>query len=163
MADKKINKTNAARLLDQLKIQYELIPYEVDEEHLGAEHTAEVLGEPIERIFKTLVLRGDRNGIFVCVVPGADEVDLKLAAKVSGNKSCALVPMKEILGLTGYIRGGCSPLGMKKNYPTYIHSTAPDYEFIYVSAGVRGLQIKIDPKALIDCCAMTVAELVVNG
>ena len=96
-------------------------------------------------------------------MPGADEVDLKLAAKVSGNKSCALVPMKEILGLTGYIRGGCSPLGMKKNYPTYIHSTAPDYEFIYVSAGVRGLQIKIDPKELIGCCSMTVAELVLKA
>lgn len=159
----KIQKTNAARLLDNKKIKYELVPYVVDESDLSAIHVAAQLNEPIDLVFKTLVLRGDRNGIFVCVVPGADEVDLKLAAKVSGNKSCALVPMKEILGLTGYIRGGCSPLGMKKNYPTYIHSTAPDYEFIYVSAGVRGLQIKIDPKALIDCCSMTVAALVVNG
>ena len=83
MAEKKINKTNAARLLDQLKIAYELIPYEVDEEHLGAEHTAQVLGEPIERIFKTLVLRGDRTGLFVCVIPGAEEVDLKKAARVT--------------------------------------------------------------------------------
>ena len=159
----KIQKTNAARLLDSKKIKYELVPYVVDESDLSAIHVAAQLNEPIELVFKTLVLRGDRNGIFVCVVPGADEVDLKLAAKVSGNKSCALVPMKEILGLTGYIRGGCSPLGMKKNYPTYIHSTAPDYEFIYVSAGVRGLQIKIDPKDLIACCSMTVSELVMQA
>lgn len=158
----KIQKTNAARLLDSKKIKYELVPYEVDESDLSAIHVAAQLNEPIELVFKTLVLRGDKSGIFVCVVPGAEEVDLKLAAKVSGNKNCALVPMKEILGLTGYIRGGCSPLGMKKNYPTFIHTTATNYEFIYVSAGVRGLQIKIDPKDLISCCDITSADLILT-
>lgn len=158
----KIQKTNAARLLDSKKIKYELVPYEVDESDLSAIHVAAQLNEPIELVFKTLVLRGDKNGIFVCVVPGAEEVDLKLAAKVSGNKNCALVPMKEILGLTGYIRGGCSPLGMKKNYPTFIHTTATNYEFIYVSAGVRGLQIKIDPKDLISYCDITSADLILT-
>ena len=157
-----IQKTNAARLLDSKKIKYELVPYEVDESDLSAIHVAAQLNEPIELVFKTLVLRGDKNGIFVCVVPGAEEVDLKLAAKVSGNKNCALVPMKEILGLTGYIRGGCSPLGMKKYYPTFIHTTATNYEFIYVSAGVRGLQIKIDPKDLISYCDITSADLILT-
>lgn len=147
-------------MLDSKKIKYELIPYVVDESDLSAIHVAAQLNEPIELVFKTLVLRGDKTGVFVCVIPGAEEVDLKLAAKVSGNKNCALVPMKEILGLTGYIRGGCSPLGMKKNYPTLIHTTAPDYDYIYVSAGVRGLQIKINPKELVACCNMTVADLI---
>lgn len=156
----KIQKTNAARLLDSKKIAYELVPYQVDESDLSAVHVAEQLNEPIEQVFKTLVLRGDKSGFFVCVIPGADELNLKFAAKVSGNKSCDLIPMKDILGVTGYIRGGCSPLGMKKKFPTFIHNTAPRYPFIYVSGGVRGLQIKISPQKLIDCCEMTVCELV---
>ncbi len=156
----KIQKTNAARLLDSKKIAYELVPYQVDESDLSAVHVAEQLNEPIEQVFKTLVLRGDKSGFFVCVIPGADELNLKFAAKVSGNKSCDLIPMKDILGVTGYIRGGCSPLGMKKKFPTFIHNTAPLYPFIYVSGGVRGLQIKISPQKLIDCCEMTVCELV---
>lgn len=156
----KIQKTNAARLLDSKKIAYELVPYQVDESDLSAVHVAEQLNEPIEQVFKTLVLRGDKSGFFVCVIPGADELNLKFAAKVSGNKSCDLIPMKNILGVTGYIRGGCSPLGMKKKFPTFIHNTAPLYPFIYVSGGVRGLQIKISPQKLIDCCEMTVCELV---
>jgi Cys-tRNA(Pro)/Cys-tRNA(Cys) deacylase len=123
----KIQKTNAARLLDQQKIKYELIPYQVDESDLSAVHIAEQLNEPIECVFKTLVLRGDKSGYFVCVIPGDKEVDLKKAAKASGNKSCAMIPMKELLPVTGYIRGGCSPLGMKKRFPTYIHETAIDY------------------------------------
>ena len=110
----KINKTNAARLLDKAKIKYELVPYVVDEEDLSATHIADQLSEPIEQVFKTLVLKGDKSGHFVCVIPGDQEVDLKKAAKVSGNKSCDLIPMKELLPLTGYIRGGCSPVGMKK-------------------------------------------------
>lgn len=156
----KIQKTNAARLLDSKKIAYELVPYQVDESDLSAVHVAEQLSEPIEQVFKTLVLRGDKSGFFVCVIPGADELNLKFAAKVSGNKSCDLIPMKDILGVTGYIRGGCSPLGMKKKFPTFIHNTAPLYPFIYVSGGVRGLQIKIEPQKLIYCCEMTVCELV---
>lgn len=145
----KLNKTNVARLLDHAKVSYELIPYEVDENDLSAVHVAASLGEDIECVFKTLVLHGDKSGYFVCVVPGEHEVDLKVAAKASGNKKCDLIPMKELLPLTGYIRGGCSPIGMKKHFPTYIHSTCMDYPFIYVSAGQRGLQIKLAPADLV--------------
>ena len=145
----KINKTNAARLLDKAKIAYELIPYEVDENDLSAIHVADSLGENIEQVFKTLVLHGDKNGHFVCVIPGEHEVDLKLAAKASGNKKCDLIPMKELLPLTGYIRGGCTPIGMKKPFPTYIHESSLNNPYIYISAGQRGLQLKLDPNDLI--------------
>ena len=145
----KINKTNAARLLDKAKIAYELIPYEVDENDLSAIHVADSLGENIEQVFKTRVLHGDKNGHFVCVIPGEHEVDLKLAAKASGNKKCDLIPMKELLPLTGYIRGGCTPIGMKKPFPTYIHESCLNYPYIYISAGQRGLQLKLDPNDLI--------------
>ena len=146
----KINKTNAARLLDKAKISYELIPYEVDENDLSAVHVAASLGENLDQVFKTLVLHGDKTGYFVCVIPGDKEVNLKLAAKVSGNKSCDMIPMKELLSVTGYIRGACSPVGMKKHFSTYIHETCLEFPYIYVSAGQRGLQIKIDPKELIN-------------
>lgn len=155
----KTNKTNAARLLDRAKIPYELVPYEVDENNLAATHVAEQLGENIEQVFKTLVLRGDKHGIFVCVIPGDKEVDLKKAAKISGNKSAEMIAMKELLPTTGYIRGGCSPIGMKKHFPTYIHTTALDFDFIYVSAGVRGIQIKIAPQSLISFVAATIGEI----
>lgn len=145
----KINKTNAARLLDKAKISYELIPYEVDESDLSAVHVAANLGENIDQVFKTLVLHGDKTGHFVCVIPGDKEVNLKLAAKASGNKNCELIPMKELLPTTGYIRGACSPIGMKKRLSTYIHETCLGFSTIYVSAGQRGLQIKIAPKDLI--------------
>ena len=158
----KINKTNAARLLDQQKIAYELIPYEVDEEHLGAEHTAEVLGEPIERIFKTLVLRGDKTGLFVCVIPGAEEVDLKKAAKVTGNKKVEMIHVKELLPLTGYIRGGCSPIGMKKALPTWFHESIMNYDHVFCSAGVRGLQFRLAPQDLVRAARGTVADLIVQ-
>lgn len=157
---KKIEKTNAARLLDRAKITYELIPYTVDEDNLAATHVAEELGEDIATVFKTLVLRGDRAGLFVCVIPGDKEVDLKAAARVSGNKKADLIPMKELLPTTGYIRGGCSPIGMKRPLPTFIHSACLDYERIYISAGVRGLQIAIAPSDLVDYVGATVAELV---
>ena len=155
----KINKTNAARLLDKAKIAYELIPYEVDENDLSAIHVADSLGENIEQVFKTLVLHGDKNGYFVCVIPGEHEVDLKLAAKASGNKKCDLIPMKELLPLTGYIRGGCTPIGMKKPFPTYIHESCLNYPYIYISAGQRGLQLKLNPNDLIkevhaEVCAL---------
>ena len=149
MAKQKINKTNVARLLDKAKVQYELIPYEVDENDLSAIHVAASLGEDIDRVFKTIVLHGDKSGYFVCVIPGEHEIDLKLAAKVSGNKKCELLPLKELLPTTGYIRGGCSPIGMKKHFPTYIHVSAAQYDYIYVSAGQRGLQVKIDPQDLL--------------
>lgn len=144
-----IVKTNAARLLEAAGVAFELIPYEVDETNLAADHVAEQLGEPIERVFKTLVLRGDRNGLFVCVMPGDMEVDLKVAARISGNKSAAMIHMKELLPETGYIRGGCSPIGMKRPLPTFIYESALLYDHIYISAGVRGLQFKLDPNDLI--------------
>ena len=147
---KKINKTNAARLLDKTNIAYELIPYEVDESDLSAIHVAASLGEDINCVFKTLILKGDKQGYFVCVIPGDKEVDLKLAAKASGNKKCDLIPMKELLPLTGYIRGGCSPIGMKKPFPTYIHETCLHFPYIYISAGQRGLQLKLSPADLIN-------------
>ena len=159
MSHAKIEKTNAARLLDKAKIKYELIPYIVDEKHLAATHVAEQLNEPIESVFKTLVLKGDKSGYFVCVVPGNHEVDLKAAAKASGNKKVALIPMKELLPTTGYIRGGCSPIGMKKRFPTLIHSSIMEHETIYISAGVRGIQIQIAPQDLIDYVGATVTEI----
>ena len=156
---KKIEKTNAARLLDRAKIAYELVPYQVDENNLAATHVAESLGEPIERVYKTLVLSGDRNGYFVCVVQGDKEVNLKAAAKVSGNKSAEMIPMKELLPTTGYIRGGCTPIGMKKRFPTFIDSTALQYDHIFISAGVKGLQLKINPTELIAYIEAQVADI----
>lgn len=159
MATKNIKKTNVARLMDKAGVHYELIPYEVDESDLSATHVAASLGEDIRCVFKTLMLHGDKSGYFVCVIPGEQEVDLKLAAKASGNKKCDLIPMKELLPLTGYIRGGCSPIGMKKPFPTYIHSTCLDFPYIYISAGQRGLQMKLAPADLIreakaEVCAL---------
>ncbi|MDH6354645.1 Cys-tRNA(Pro)/Cys-tRNA(Cys) deacylase [Dysgonomonas sp. PH5-45] len=146
----KTGKTNAARLLDKAKVGYELIPYLVDESDLSAVHVAAQLNEPIRQVFKTLVLKGDKTGFFVCIIPGAEELDLKLAAKASGNKSCDMIPMKDLLAVTGYIRGACSPIGMKKHFPTYIHESCSDYSFVYVSAGQRGLQIKINTTDLLS-------------
>lgn len=156
----KIQKTNAARLLDRAKIAYELIPYEVDENNLAAPHVAESLGEPIEQVFKTIVLTAGPHDFIVCVVPGDAEIDLKKAAKASGHKKVELLPLKELTPLTGYIRGGCSPVGMKKPFPTFFHSSAMDFPYIYVSAGQRGLQFKIAPGALIGYVGASVAELV---
>ena len=161
MPKEKINKTNACRILDQKKIAYELIPYEVDENDLGAQHIADQLGEDIDQVFKTLVLKGDKIGYFVCVIPGNDELDLTKTAIASGNKSCDLLPMKELLPLTGYIRGGCSPVGMKKQFPTFIHETCELFDYIYVSAGVRGLQFKLNPLDLIQVVGMKIADLTI--
>lgn len=156
---KKIEKTNAARLLDKAKISYELIPYEFDENDLAAQHVAESLGQDIAMVFKTLVLHGDKTGHIVCVVPGDMEVDLKALAKVSGNKKVEMIAMKDLLSVTGYIRGGCSPVGMKKRFPSFFHSTALQFDHIYVSAGVRGVQLKISPAELIDFTGGTVADV----
>jgi Cys-tRNA(Pro)/Cys-tRNA(Cys) deacylase len=155
-----MKKTNAARLLDAKSIQYELTEYKVDENDLSVQALAKKIGQDIEQIFKTLILRGDKTGVFVCVIPGNAEVELKKAAKVSGNKSCAMVQQKELLPLTGYIRGGCSPIGMKKPYPTYIHETCQRFDHIFVSAGQRGLQFKINPDDLIKIAGSMVADLV---
>lgn len=153
-------KTNAARILDSRGIPYELIAYDVDESDLSAEAVANKLGQDADQVFKTLVLRGDKSGIFVCIVPGSAELDLKKAAKASGNKSALMVQMKEILELTGYIRGGCSPVGMKKSYPSYIDETCELFEQIYVSAGLRGLQFKIRPDDLTGITSSVVCELI---
>lgn len=156
----KTAKTNVARLLDKANVAYELIPYEFDENDLAATHVAEALGQDINQVFKTIVLRGDRNGHLVCVVPGNCEVDLKKAAKASGNKKVEPLAMKELLPTTGYIRGGCSPIGMKKHFPTYFHETALLYPQIYVSAGQRGLQIRISPADLIRESRGEIADVV---
>ena len=156
---KKIDKTNVARLLDKAGIKYNLIPYEFDENDLAAQHVADSLGQDIAQVFKTLVLRGDKTGHIVCVIPGDKEVDLKALAKVSGNKKVEMIAMKDLLAVTGYIRGGCSPIGMKKRFPTYFHTTADDHEIIYISAGVRGLQVAINPKDLIQYVDAVIADV----
>ena len=146
---KKIEKTNVARLLDKAGIKYNLIPYEFDENDLAAQHVADSLGQPIERVFKTLVLHGDKTKHIVCVVPGNTEVNLKALAKVSGNKKVEMIAMKDLLGVTGYIRGGCSPIGMKKKFPTFIDESCLAFDYIYISAGQRGLQLRLSPTDLI--------------
>lgn len=156
-------KTNAARLLDREQVAYELVSYAVDENDLGAAHIAEQLGEDIRQVFKTLVLNGERSGYFVCVVPGASEVDLKKAAKVTGNKKCDLIPMKELLPLTGYVRGGCSPIGMKKPFPVFFHDSCMTFSHIYVSAGQRGLQFKVAPADLVRVAAGQLCDLVTDA
>ena len=153
-------KTNAARLLSAAGIDFKLVPYTVDPDNLAADHVAAELGGDIRRVFKTLVLKGERSGHFVCVVPGDSEVDLKKAAKAAGDKKADLIHMKDLLAVTGYIRGGCSPVGMKKPFPTFFHTTALDFESIYVSAGVRGLQLEISPSALINYVGATVTDLI---
>lgn len=160
MAKAKLNKTNAVRLLEASGIDFSTVEYEVDENNLDARHVAESVGEDINVVFKTLVLRGERTGLFVCVVPGNCEVDLKKAAKAAGDKKAEMIAVKELLPLTGYIRGGCSPIGMKKLLRTFFHSSALDHDIIYVSAGVRGMQIKIDPKKLIEFVGAETTDLV---
>lgn len=152
-------KTNAARLLDTLKLPYELIEYEVDEEHLDAIHVAQTCGQNVDQVFKTLVANGDKNGINVFCIPGAYDLDLKKAAAISGNKSVEMVKVKDLFALTGYIRGGCSPLGMKKKYPVFVDETAQLHETLFVSGGLRGLQIKIAPDNLVIATDATFADL----
>ena len=159
---KKLKKTNAARILDNLKIDYEVKTYEVDEEDLSAVHVAETMGLDIETIFKTLVARGDKTGVIMAVINGGDEVDLKALAKASGNKSVEMVALKELQPLTGYIRGGCSPLGAKKNYPVYLDSKAMEQEKISISAGVRGEQLILSPTDLVKAARAVVADIVRN-
>lgn len=157
---RQMKKTNAVRILDQHKIRYELVEYEVDEADLGATTVARKLGQDVEQVFKTLVLRGDKTGLFVVLIPGNAELDLKKTAKLSGNKSAEMIQMKELLPLTGYIRGGCTPIGMKKAFPNFIHESCILYDTIYISAGVRGMQIKIAPDELIELTQMTVGDFI---
>ena len=147
------------RQLDTAKIQYTVKEYEVDENDLSGVHVATQLGQPVEQVFKTLVLHGDKIGYFVCCLPVAQELDLKKVARVSGNKHAEMIPMKDLLGVTGYVRGGCSPIGMKKKFPTFIDETCILFDEIAVSAGVRGMQIIINPQTLIDFVDATISDL----
>lgn len=156
----KIEKTNAVRILDKENIKYHLIPYEVDENDLSAIHVADQLGENVEQVFKTLVLKGDKSGYFVCIIPGAKELNLKHAAQISGNKNCDMIPMKDLLSITGYIRGACSPIGMKKLFPSYIDQSCENFDYIYVSAGKRGIQIQIAPQDLVHVANLKIEKLV---
>ncbi len=150
-------KTNVMRLLDAAGIVYNSLEYEVDESDLSGVHVAGVLGQPVEQVFKTLVLQGDKNKYLVCCIPCADELDLKKVARATGDKKVEMLPMKELLNVTGYIRGGCSPIGMKKKFPTYIDETAELFDEIAVSAGIRGAQVIINPE---DLCSYVQAKLV---
>ncbi len=156
----KIKKTNAARILDNLKISYEIKTYEVDLNDLSAIHVADSTGMDVKMVFKTLVCRGDKTGIIMACIPGDGELDFKALAKASGNKSVEMVALKEVLGLTGYVRGGCSPLGAKKNYPVYLDESAGNFATIAISAGIRGQQLLLSPKDLINAVTATVAKLI---
>ena len=153
-------KTNAARKLDELKIEYRIMEYAVDEEHLDSIHVAQEVGMPASQVFKTLCVRGDKNGVMFAVIPGDGELDLKALAKVSGNKRAELVALKEVLPLTGYIRGGCSPLGAKKNYPVYMDASCNNWPEIAISAGQRGMQIVAAPADLQRATKATVVPLI---
>ena len=156
---KKQKKTNAARILDRLGITYRIKEYRVDPEDLSAVHVAEEAGMPIEMVFKTLVARGDRTGVLMAVIPGAMEIDLKALAAASGNKRVEMVHLREVQELTGYIRGGCSPLGAKKDYPVYLDSHAEAQPEIAVSAGVRGEQLILSPGDLLRAVRGTMAQI----
>ena len=160
MAKKKSGaKTNAARILDGLGISYELKEYPVDLDDLSAVHVAEMVGMPIEKVFKTLVARGDKTGVLMACIPGDGELDLKELAAVSGNKRVEMVHLNEVLGLTGYVRGGCSPLGAKKAYPVFLDASAETQTTISISAGKRGEQILLAPADLIRAANAAVAKL----
>lgn len=156
-----MNKTNAMRQLDKVGIKYEPIEYEVDENDLSGMHIAEQTGLDPNLMFKTLVARGEKNGPVVFCIPVNSELDLKKCAKAAGDKRVELIAVKELLGLTGYIRGGCSPIGMKKKFPTYIDETAVLFDKITVSAGVRGCQLMLDRKMLVDFVEATLSDLTV--
>lgn len=154
-----MTKTNAVRLIEQAGIPCRCIEYHFDENDLNGMHAAEAIDMPPEQVFKTLVARGEKRGILVFCIPVCCELDLKKAAKAAGDKKIDLVPMKELLPLTGYIRGGCSPVGMKKAYPTFIDETALLCDEIAVSAGVRGQQMILSPDALITYAEMALCDL----
>ena len=155
-----MQKTNVMRMLDKAKITYTTAEYEVDESDLSGTHIASVTGMNPETVFKTLVAKGDKTGHCVFCIPCAMEVDLKKAAKVTGNKKVEFLPLKELLPTTGYIRGGCSPIGMKKRFPTFIHESAKSFEAISVSGGMRGLQVILSPEILCDFVGGKFANLI---
>ena len=156
-------KTNVMRLLDAAKIPYEAKEYPVDENDLSGSHAADMLGVDHGSVFKTLVLKGERTGFLVCCIPVDGEVDLKKAAKAAGDKKVEMLPMKDLLATTGYIRGGCSPIGMNKKFPTFIDEAALKYETIAVSAGQRGFQVLLSPQALADYVGAKLLDLQQNG
>ena len=158
-----MQKTNGVRLLDQLGIKYELRAYEVDPNDLTAESVAEKVGLPPEQVFKTLVARGDRNGICMAVIPGDAELDLKALANASGDRKIHLVQMKELLGLTGYIRGGVTAFAGKKDYPVYVDETLELFDVVSVSAGIRGLQVLLKPEDYLRVTKGTIATLTTNS
>ena len=154
-----MNKTNVMRLLEKAKIPYEALEYEVDENNLAGVHVAEQIGIPVEQVYKTLVARGDKSGVLVFCIPAAKEINLKKAAAAVGDKKIEMVHVKDLLALTGYIRGGCSPIGMKKRYPVYIDESIRDHEEITISAGARGCQLKLSAKALTDYIGAEICSL----
>jgi Cys-tRNA(Pro)/Cys-tRNA(Cys) deacylase len=154
-----MKKTNAARFLDSLKISYKLCEYEIEESDLSAESVARKVNLPLEQVFKTLVARGDKTGVLMACIPGNVELDLKAMATVSGNKKVEMVSMKEIQQLTGYIRGGVSPIGTKKHYPIFLDESAMRFPSISISAGARGSQIFISPDDLIKMLDITVCKI----
>jgi len=154
-----MTKTNAARFLDSLKMDYKISEYEIDESDLSAESVAKKVGLPPEQIFKTLVARGDKTGVLMTCIPGNAELDLKAIASISGNKKVEMVHVKEIQQLTGYIRGGVSPIGSKKSYPIFLDESAMKLPFISISAGQRGIQIFISPGDLIKALNMTLCKI----
>ena len=156
----KAHKTNAVRILEANNIPHTTVTYEVNETDLSGITVANKIGIDAERVFKTLVTRGDKNGINVFCIPVTEELDLKKAGLASGNKKVEMIKEKELLPLTGYIKGGCSPIGMKKKYPTYIDETAQLFYEIYVSAGIRGMQVKLDPDDLLKIVGGIFVELI---
>lgn len=154
-------KTNAVRLVQQAKVPCREQFYDYDENDLNGLHAAHAIGMPPEQVFKTLVARGGKTGIHVFCIPVCCELDLKKAAKAAGDKNMELVPVKELLGLTGYIRGGCSPVGMKKKYPTHIDETCILWEEIAVSAGERGHQMVLPPDGLLEITGAEIVDLII--
>ena len=155
-----MSKTNAVRILEAQKINHSVHTYDVDEDDLSGTTVARKIGAAEETVFKTLVAEGDKNGINVFCVPVTEELNLKKAASASGNKKIEMVKVKDLFDLTGYIRGGCSPIGMKKNYPVYMEETAQIFETVYVSAGARGMQVKISPADLAEVTGLSFADLI---
>lgn len=155
-----MNKTNAMRRLDAAKIPYEVKEYEVDENDLSGVHIASQIGLPFEQVFKTLTAKGDKSGVIVFCIPVDREIDLKKAAVVTGNKKVELLHVKDLLATTGYIRGGCSPIGMKKNFPTYIEESALNFDKITVSAGVRGAQLLLSVHDLVKFTGAKACQIV---
>ncbi|QDR81140.1 Cys-tRNA(Pro) deacylase [Sporomusa termitida] len=155
-------KTNAARILDSLKIAYELKEYKVDEDDLSAHNVAEKVGMPPAQVFKTLVASGDKTGIIMACIPGAAELDLKALAAASGNKKVEMVPLKEVQPLTGYVRGGVSPLGPRKRYPVFLDESAGMWPVIAVSAGIRGCQLVVAPAELAQAVNASLCQIARN-